>query len=31
MTLFYQKLPEEVRDLPMEQSPEIVEFVEQYS
>tara|TARA_R100001463_G_scaffold320_4_gene1386 strand:+ start:1757 stop:3304 length:1548 start_codon:yes stop_codon:yes gene_type:complete len=31
MTIFYQKLPEEARDLPVEQSPEVVEFIEQYS
>ena len=31
MTIFYQKLPEEARDLPAEQSPEVVEFIEQYS
>ena len=28
MTLFYQKLPEEVKDLPTEQSPELIEAFE---
>jgi hypothetical protein len=31
MTLFYQKLPEEVKDLPTEQSPELIEALKQYS
>jgi len=31
MTLFYQKLPEEVKELPTKKSPEIIEFIEQYS
>ena len=31
MVVYYQKLPEEVTDLPIEQTEEIATFVEQYS
>jgi len=31
LPLYYQKLPEEVKDLPTEQSPELIEALKQYS
>ena len=31
MPIYYQKLPEEVRDVPMEQTPEMQELIAQYS
>ena len=31
MVLFYQKLPEEIKDLPEEQTEDVTTFVEQYS
>jgi hypothetical protein len=31
MPVYYQKLPEEVRDVPVEQTPEMQELIAQYS
>lgn len=31
MPIYYQKLPEEVRDIPVEQDPQMAELIAQYS